>query len=78
VAGGIGLKLVDRTGFSISGSGVEFDPKTYQSKTTGAGTPYILLKLTAHADAPLGPRTLVAARGDERAVLTGAIEVVAP
>ena len=74
---GAGLDRVDPAGFAISGSGLAFDPKTVQRGADSAGAPLVILQLTAHPDAPPGPHSLYVTHGDERAVLTGGIEVVA-
>jgi len=77
VVGAGGLNQVDPAGFAISGSGLAFDPKTVQRGADSAGAPLVILQLTAHPDAPPGPHSLYVTHGDERAVLTGGIEVVA-
>ena len=46
--------------------------------TSPDGTPFVIVQVAVRPDAPPGSRSLYLAREDERAVLTGSIEVVAP
>lgn len=73
---GEGLAMLDPAGITISG-GVQVDAVKLQRGVSTDGTPWMIVPVTARADAPPGPRNLYLAQGDERSVLSGGIEVVA-
>jgi hypothetical protein len=73
---GEGLASIDTAGIAVSG-GIQADPTKLQRGAAGAGTPWLIVPITARADAAPGPRSLSLAQGEERALMTGSIEVVA-
>jgi hypothetical protein len=75
---GTGIAPLDPAGVAISGTGVRPDPDTFVRGVSPDGTSYVIIRVAARPDAPPGPRSLYLTWGDERAVLTGAIEVAAP
>jgi hypothetical protein len=74
---GPGIASWSTGGFNVSGSGVGIDT-TDVGRATLDGAPALVLKLWAGSSARPGPRNLIFAEGNQRVILTGAIQVGTP